>query len=183
MAKLYLVRHGQAAASFGEHKDPGLSDLGKTQAAEAAERLAGRGPIEIYSSPLKRAYETALPLAAKWNAIPQIMEAVSEIPTPTKDLTRRTEWLRRIMAGTWAEIGDPAVLHWRHRVIDTLERLDADAVIFSHFIAINVAVAHAEGSDSLVVFAPNNASITELEIKDGRLHLIKRGAEAQTKVN
>ena len=30
---IYLVRHGEAAASWGDHPDPGLSELGQKQAA------------------------------------------------------------------------------------------------------------------------------------------------------
>jgi len=33
---IYLVRHGEAAASWGESSDPGLSELGWQQAEDAA---------------------------------------------------------------------------------------------------------------------------------------------------
>ena len=36
---LFLVRHGEAAAGYAEHRDPGLSPLGAEQAALAAQRL------------------------------------------------------------------------------------------------------------------------------------------------
>ena len=66
MTRIHLVRHGQAAAGFGAHKDPGLNDIGRQQAAAVAELLAPLGPLPIYSSPLARAYETAQPLASLW---------------------------------------------------------------------------------------------------------------------
>ena len=68
MTRIHLVRHGQAAAGFGAHKDPGLNDLGRQQAAAVAELLAPLGPLPVYSSPLARAFETARPLASIWNA-------------------------------------------------------------------------------------------------------------------
>jgi len=59
MAKLYLVRHGQAAASWGEDPDPGLNALGHGQAARMAAALAALGPMPIMISPLRRTRETA----------------------------------------------------------------------------------------------------------------------------
>ena len=59
MATLYLVRHGQAAASWGEEPDPGLNALGHGQAARMAAALAALGPMPIMISPLRRTRETA----------------------------------------------------------------------------------------------------------------------------
>jgi len=59
MAKLYLVRHGQAAASWGEDPDPSLNALGHGQAARMAAALAALGPMPIMISPLRRTRETA----------------------------------------------------------------------------------------------------------------------------
>jgi|TARA_B110000263_G_scaffold189153_1_gene166807 broad specificity phosphatase PhoE len=59
MATLYLVRHGQAAASWGEDPDPGLNALGHGQAARMAAALAALGPMPIMISPLRRTRETA----------------------------------------------------------------------------------------------------------------------------
>jgi len=36
---IFLVRHGEAAASWGESPDPGLSELGRRQAEVAAALL------------------------------------------------------------------------------------------------------------------------------------------------
>ncbi|MBV9044707.1 MAG: histidine phosphatase family protein, partial [Alphaproteobacteria bacterium] len=66
MARIYMVRHGKAAAGFGEDMDPGLDATGKAQAEAVAQKLAPLGPLAILSSPLKRAQETAAPLAALW---------------------------------------------------------------------------------------------------------------------
>lgn len=182
MARLYLVRHGKAAASYAEHIDPGLDRQGMAEAAAAAERLAPLGPLAIISSPLKRAQETAAPLAARWRAMPRIEAAVSEIPSPGLGLAERAEWLRGLMAGTWRGLG-PDLARWREGVIAALHALPADTVVFSHFIAINVAVGAATGDDRLVVFRPANGSVTILEGDAGTLRLVALGTEADTKVN
>ena len=53
---IYLVQHGDKERSPG---DPGLSELGKRQAAITARWLRGTGLKALYSSPLRRARETA----------------------------------------------------------------------------------------------------------------------------
>ena len=63
MPKVYMVRHGRATANFTSDLDPGLDDLGRDQAVQAASLLAVQAPLALLSSPLKRAQETAVPIA------------------------------------------------------------------------------------------------------------------------
>ena len=60
---------------------------------------------------------------------------------------------------------------------------ETDAVVFCHFIAINVVVGAATGAEELIVFAPGNASLTEVGTDRGKLSLIALGREADTSVN
>ncbi len=62
--KVFLVRHGEAAARWGEDPDPGLSERGREQASAASEALLGLldAEVNIVSSPLLRARLTAEPL-------------------------------------------------------------------------------------------------------------------------
>ncbi|MDP3974991.1 MAG: histidine phosphatase family protein [Candidatus Jorgensenbacteria bacterium] len=63
MTKIFLVRHGQdadnAAGILNGRRDTELTELGRTQARQVAEKLKDNGIQIIYTSPLKRAYETA----------------------------------------------------------------------------------------------------------------------------
>jgi len=61
---IYLIRHGESLANKqgvyqGQSIDTGLTELGKKQARAAAEVLTGLKFKTIYTSPLKRAKETA----------------------------------------------------------------------------------------------------------------------------
>ncbi|MBU1194513.1 MAG: histidine phosphatase family protein [Proteobacteria bacterium] len=179
MAKIYLVRHGQASAGWGADIDPGLSALGRQQAQEAAKILALAGPVQILSSPMARALETARPLCELWQTEPVVELRVAEIPSPTEDLGQRTEWLHKIMQDKWPNLGSD-LQRWRRRIIDTVEELTEDTVIFSHFIAINVLVGAATDNDLLVNFFPDNASITIFEVYHNHIHLVERGKEAGT---
>jgi broad specificity phosphatase PhoE len=181
VATLYLVRHGQAAAGFDGHRDPGLSDLGRRQADAAAEALESLGPLALVTSPLARARETARPLEAAWATQATVEPAIAEIPSPTDDLAARSAWLRTIMAGTVGAL-PPELVGWRSALVDRLLAQERDAVLFTHFVAINLAVGAAEGSDAMVVFRPDNASITVLSNATGHLEVLRRGAEADTEV-
>ncbi len=62
--RLFLLRHGQTELSvqrrYSGHGNPALTDLGRRQAAAAAEYLGNKGGIAaVVSSPLQRAYDTA----------------------------------------------------------------------------------------------------------------------------
>lgn len=181
MAKIYMVRHGEAAASWGAHKDPGLSELGKAQAEAAADRLESLGPLPILSSPLLRTQETAVPLAKRWGVKPVIEQHVAELPSP-EDQEDRATWLRGAMQGEWAAL-DPLYQDWAKSVADFIEIIQEDTVIFSHFIAINVVLGRVTGSNRVVTFAPDNCSITIFGNDSNGLSLIEKGDQAQTKIN
>lgn len=183
MTRIYMIRHGRAAASFGEAHDPGLDDLGRTQAEEVAKILEALGPLAIVSSPLARTRETAAPLARLWKREPVIEEAVAEIPSPGLDLAERAQWLRKLMAGSWRD-ATPPLAQWRETVIAALTGLNEDTVVFSHYVALNVAMGAAMGDDRVTVFSPENCSVTIFEATDGKLTLVERGRQAPlTKVN
>ena len=67
--RLVLMRHGQteynASSRMQGQLDTDLSDLGREQAAAAAEVLAKRQPLVIVSSDLRRAFDTATALAER----------------------------------------------------------------------------------------------------------------------
>jgi len=181
MAKLYLVRHGKAKADWHEDLNPGLDDLGREQAKETARDLASLGPLPIVSSPLRRALETAAPLGEAWKGNPRIDTRVGEIPFPGKDPTERILWLRKVMAQNWSGLA-PNLQVWRESVLEALRSLETDSVVFTHFIAINVAAGAASGNDRVVSFQPANGSVTIIETKGNRISLIKPGLEADSQV-
>ncbi len=183
MPRLYIVRHGRAAATFAEHADPGLDPLGRSQAEAVAEHLAPVGPIALLTRPLARARETSEPLARRWQRNVPIEPAVAEIPSPSgMSLSERADWLRGFMGGSWRD-ASRQLAQWREEAIAALTAIKEDTVIFSHFIAINVAAGAAESDDRVILFRPDNCSVTILDVEGGALSLVERGREAETKVN
>ena len=87
MTQIILVRHGQTAWNVGSKAgerfrgrvDLPLDDVGLAQAHALAERLADCSIAAVYSSPLKRAGETAQPTAQKLGLLVQPLPGIIDI--------------------------------------------------------------------------------------------------------
>ncbi len=89
MTSLILVRHGETdwnvEGRYQGQADPPLNERGREQARKAASEIAGLRPDVIYSSPLRRAWETA-----------QIIAEAAGIPRAIPDPR-----LKEIAQGAW----------------------------------------------------------------------------------
>jgi broad specificity phosphatase PhoE len=181
MTRLLLIRHAKPAANWDVADDSGLDPTGHAQAAALPALLAMRRPMPIVTSPLRRTRETAAPLADAWAVEPVIDPTVGEIASPGVTMAERSAWLRVVMAASWPEL-DASLQGWRTALLATLTALPIDTVIVTHFVAINTVVGACTGIDRVLSFSPAHTSITEIEVADGELHLVERGAEADTSV-
>ncbi len=188
MGRVHVIRHGKPASTWGGHDDdPGLDASGLEQARAVAAVLAAlpprQRPARVISSPLRRCRETAAPLAELLGVAVEIEPAVGEIPTPAAlSPEARPAWLKQAFAGDWAEIeGDRDYLAWTVEVAEALARYEGCAV-FSHFVALNAALAAAQGTRAVMTFRPDHASVTVFEVVDNRLRLVEKGKEASTGV-
>jgi broad specificity phosphatase PhoE len=181
VSRLVLVRHGHAAAGWGEDRDPGLDDLGRTQAEALGRALASDGPLPIVVSPLRRTRETAAMLEHVWGLEASVEPAVGEIRAPVDDLEGRSAWLRAASSGRWSE-QDDALQRWRNELLAVLSALESPTVVVTHFFGINAAVGAATGDDRLVSFHPRHCSRTVLDNDGERLRLVTRGAEGSMSV-
>jgi broad specificity phosphatase PhoE len=177
---IIFVRHGEAAAGWGHHRDPGLSETGRLQAQAVAETLIKEAPECLLSSPMLRCRETAAPLARLTGLDVTIDPDVSEIPTPS-DVSDRVDWLRQLMSRQWADAPE-LVLGWHRRLLARLSTLPERTIVFSHFVAINAIVGDLEASPDVMVFRPDYCSLTWLQQTPGGLALMSRGAEAGTAI-
>jgi len=139
------------------------------------------GPLAVVVSPLRRARETAAPLERTWGRPGIVEPAVGEIPSSVADPTERGAWLRRILQARWGDV-QPELQTWRRGVVDALLGLRESSVVFSHYIAINVAVGTATGNDRIASFSPAHCSVTVVDTDGGALRLLERGGEATTPV-
>ena len=175
-----LVRHGEAEAGWGHAADPGLSTLGGQQAEAVGEQLARQPFEQAFSSPMARCQQTSRPFARRSGLTIATEPKVSEIPTP-EGLDDRVAWLRGFMAGTWDE-ALPLLHDWRKALIERVEALPDNTVVFTHFIAINSIVGHLSGSQLVTSFRPGHCSVTRLNKGADGLSVSELGSEAATQV-
>ena len=180
---IWLVRHGEAAASFDQAIDPGLSPLGHEQAATAAQRLSAIVPsdAQLLSSPKQRAVQTGAPFAVTRDTVLQPDARFIELPSPD-GLAQRSEWLQQALASNWAAL--PTAVHdWRDSIAAALQAVSTPTVIFTHFLVINSIAAAVSQEDAVVQCLPANGSIHHLQIEGAQWRWASRGAMLESIVN
>ena len=175
--RVVLVRHGQPDGTWGFDPDPGLDVRGHEQARAVAELLASLGPLPIIVSPLRRTRETAAPLAARWGVEPGVEPGVGELVAPLNPRPDHAMWLRSLMTGHGADSHD-VMKPFRDRVLGAIRTITTDAIVVSHFLAINAVVGAATDDDRVMCFRPAHCSRTVVEITDGQIELVELGDEA-----
>ena len=183
VTNIWLVRHGEAAASFDQEIDPGLSLLGHEQAVTAAQQLSAIVPpdAQLLSSPKQRALQTGAPFVSLRDAVLQSDERFIELPSP-EGLAQRSEWLQQALAANWSAL--PTAVHdWQNGIASALQSLSTPTVIFTHFLVINSIAAAISREDAVVQCLPANGSIHHLQIEGARWRWVSRGAMLESIVN
>ena len=196
MIKIYLVRHGEASEGWTS-QDPPLSELGKSQAkslmtfVDSIFDKNSTNNTNVISSPLTRCKETAsLALKKKYLEI-SINNNFRELPSPTLDLKKRVDWLRRILPLTWPELlKDKETMEsgvnftqWKENIMNNIYSLKKDTIIFTHFVVINAVIGEILKSDKIINFQPSNCSITEISKINSKLKIVKLGKSQESRVN
>ncbi len=135
---IFLVRHGQdtdnVSGVLNGRRDNELTELGRTQAKKVAQKLKSHNIDIIYTSPLKRAYETAH-IISKELGIDEIIsdkhlierdfgvltgKPISEIPKYSKKILK-TEKVDYFLDAEGAE-NFPALLIRAKKVLDEIKQ-------------------------------------------------------------
>jgi broad specificity phosphatase PhoE len=195
---LYLIRHGRSdfgwegerfASARGAQWDPPLSEEGREQARLLARRLRVMDlePFVLYSSPLRRARETAETFADEvgadiaphddlveahiggWEGKPfeEIVEADPEIARSIRN--QQAIWHR----APGAEQADG----FRTRVRSAVESIlddhpDRNPLLFVHGGVINAYVGELLGLGNEMFFLPENTSLNSVEV-DGAIRNVR----------
>jgi probable phosphoglycerate mutase len=199
--ELYLIRHGDALPGGdeivpgGTYDDQPLSQLGRQQANALSARFAAFPFDAIYSSPYRRARETAAPLAQRQGVEvliePEIREirlgqignglpkSVSGEEYAAALRSRLDEIVRRVASsGYWSSIpGSEPSLEFRARVkaaIDGLAVRHAGqrVALFSHGGVINAYLAITLGLERDFFFPPVNTSVSIVRVQEGKRVLL-----------
>jgi probable phosphoglycerate mutase len=81
VTEIWLIRHADCYEDLTDAADPPLSTLGRDQAARLGERMRRKLPAAVYSSPYRRATETATAMGGDFQVDERLIEmkvAVSE---------------------------------------------------------------------------------------------------------
>ena len=180
---IFLIRHGEANASWDEDRDPGLSEKGKLQSELLEKEILNSLPsrFDAISSPLSRAKETATPLKEKLGFKLSINDIYAEIPSPGIPLSERRDWLKGIFSARIDELEKPQ-MEWRNKIIESLKLLKQDTIIFSHFMVINSIVGWINDSKNFVSFHPDNYSVTKIEKLGDTFKILNLGKDFSTTV-
>src|SRR5882762_7818323 len=115
------------------------------------------------------------------------------LPGPPAVALAREEWLRRALVADWPELielgqsvvdgYDSVLTNWRAGVLEAVLACPHDAVIFSHFVPVNVLTGRATGSDRVACFLPDHTSVTVFETTDNDIRLVERGRALKSKAS
>jgi probable phosphoglycerate mutase len=177
--ELVLIRHGlpiRVENEPGTPADPPLSDEGREQARRVAEWLAPEGFDAVYSSPMRRAIETAEPLAARLGLAVMVDDELAELDrdhhfyVPVEELKasgdpRYEQLLNGTLYGdvdldTFAQVVHLAVL----RIIEAHE--GQRVALFAHGGVINAFATRLLGLKEVFVFPTDYTSITRVKASD-----------------
>jgi probable phosphoglycerate mutase len=186
--EIVLVRHALPlridATPDGTPADPGLAEQGIEQAARVAAALAHDKVDALYSSPSRRAIETAAPLATALGLEPVLEPGIAEFDAadssyvPVEELRASGDprWLR-LVAGDLFSVGvDPHA--FRARVVEAVTRIawqhpGGRAVLVSHSGSINAYAGHVVGEQRAIWFAPAYCSLNRIAIsRNGRIGIV-----------
>jgi len=187
-----LIRHGQTQSNitgfFMGWSDEDINDLGYTQAHSLAFRLVGMPIASVYTSPLKRARNTALILAKPHNLDLKVLDDLIEIQLGDWQGLHMNE-----ISQKWPELWkqsriDPSEVTMPngesfHQVTERAARAfemivadnqDKQVAMVTHDVVIRVLVAHVLGASNSIYrqFEIHNASLSTIRVTNGKARLI-----------
>lgn len=170
--ELIVIRHAlplRIISQDGSPADPPLSEAGRRQAERLATWLAHERIDALYASPMRRALETAEPLAqalgleiARDVGLVEVdHRADVYVPMEERKAENREAWLAVVRGGLYAGIDVDA---FRRGVVATFEALIAAhpgrrVAVVCHSGVINAWAAHVLGIAAPIFFDPGYTSV------------------------
>jgi probable phosphoglycerate mutase len=148
VTRVLLLRHAETAAPeffHGAESDIGLSERGRRQAEDAALRLAEMRPDALYCSAMRRAVDTAVPIATACGLVPRQVVALHE---------RRMGPLSGVSKLHAMDAYDEATFRWMAGDLDaTHEGGESYADIRRRAVPVFEAIAARHPGEAIVVVA------------------------------
>jgi probable phosphoglycerate mutase len=173
---LLLIRHAlpKRVEVVGRPADPELSETGHRQAMALAEWLSHEPLDALYVSPMRRARQTAQPLAAVTGLDPVVEEGVAEFDrhaeayVPMEELKAEGDpRYRELLDGKYFDGGELDAEGFQRTVVGAVDGIVArnrsrTAAVVCHGGVINAYVGHVLGLSEFMVFEPAYTGITRI---------------------
>ena len=181
------------ATPDGTPADPELSPRGHEQAQRLVAALDLDRLDALYTSPSRRARETAAPLERAVSAGAEVDEGLAEFDSgdssyvPVEELKAAGDprWAALVHGDLYSHDVDPVA--FRARVVASVERIAARhpggrVVLFSHAGAINAVAGAVLGQERTIWFAPDYCSISRIAVaRDGRRGIVSLNETAHVR--
>lgn len=156
LGRLYLVRHGRTAGNQVRYVgwgDEPLDDVGRAQVRALAERLEHEPIDVVYSSPLRRALDTARPLAESHGAPLVVRDGLKEIDYGAFQDVRKAERKLRLKRNHRTERmpGGESLRDVFDRVAAVRAEVEAeradgrDVAVVAHFWSLRMLAGQVDG--------------------------------------
>ncbi len=192
MTTILLARHGETdwnrESRFQGHADPPLNRTGSAQAVDLSVALMAEELAAVYSSPLRRALETAEVVAASHGLEPVPVDDLREVDVGSWSGLTRAEVEERFPAqfARWLDFGQgwedgETYEQMGRRAVDALLRLAAAhdggrVLAVTHGGPIRAAFAFADGTTHAEARRRGprigNTFVAELAVADGALRRV-----------
>lgn len=173
--ELVFVRHGLPLRidDAGGPADPALSEEGHRQAEDLGAWLAPTGLDAIYASPMRRALETAAPLAAKLGLQVVVEPGLEEFDAhlhfyiPLEEMAHDDPRWEQLVA-EWSSPEANATRHtFRNRVVEAVERIisahpSQRVALVCHGGVVNAYLSHILQMERTLFFEPGYTSISRV---------------------
>ncbi|SHE36678.1 probable phosphoglycerate mutase [Marinitoga hydrogenitolerans DSM 16785] len=188
--KIFLVRHGMTdwnlERKWQGNVDIELNEIGLKQAENLGKRFKNEHFAKVYTSPLKRAYKTALPIAKNIKTEPKIIKDFMEVHVSlwngyniNQVKKRFTKEFELWSNDPWAFVnGVESLGEVQQRGVKALKNVIAEnndnIVIVSHALLIRTIICWVLNLplNQHRHFMLDNASVTTIEFNENKLRLL-----------
>jgi probable phosphoglycerate mutase len=171
--QLILIRHAlpeRVVRDDGAPADPPLSAVGRGQAEKLALWLSDERVDALYVSPMRRARETAAPIASEFDLEPRVLEGIAEfdrdsdVYIPMEELKAQDydRW-KALVDGGWYVEND--VEGFRRDVVKAIEVVIEEnpgghVAVVCHGGVVNAWSSHVLGLERIFHFDPDYTSVS-----------------------
>lgn len=189
--QLLIVRHARPHRADGENAtaDPELTERGHRQAAATAEFLDDEPIHHVVASPLRRAQQTAAPLASRLSQPIETVEGLREIDpfggayVPAEEIGMDHQLVTDLAQDRYALFGDVGGFErFRGVVVDAFDGVIArnrgrNVAVFCHGTVIGTYLSALLGSDDPFTLLPDYCGLYRVAASSTGLRTVRSANE------